>query len=357
MKIGMIGLPQVGKKTLYELLSGHKPTENEIASGRPIKGIAEIRDSRFDRLVELYRPKKEVRARIEIELLPKIEKDTIAKGDIFKDINELDAICHCVRSFSDDAVYHVDGSVDPKRDIDFINAELLLHDMIFIEKRMERLEKTVKQTKDDAAVKERELLLRLKSHLDATQPLRTLGLSPDDRKLISSYPLITRKEMFVALNVSDSAIGDVALRDRLKAELAGPRIGVMQVSAKVEEEIMALESDSERREFMRQLAIDEPAVNVFGRLCISVLDLISFFTVGPDEVRQWNVRARSSAPEAAGAIHTDLQKGFIRAEMMKYDDVVSLGGEEKVKAAGKMHLKGKDYVVEDGDILNIRFNV
>jgi GTP-binding protein YchF len=357
MKIGMIGLPQVGKKTLYELLAGHKPTENEIASGRPIKGVAQIKDARFDRLVTIYRPKKEVRARIELELLPKIEKDTIAKGDIFKDINELDAICHVVRVFKDDAVYHVDGSVDPKRDIDFINAELLLHDMIFVEKRMERLDKTVKQTKDDSAIKERDVLARLKAHLDQSKPLRTFEFSPDDRKLLASYPLITRKDMFIVLNVAEDGLGDMSLKERLRSELAALKIDVMQVSAKVEEEIMALESEAERKEFMQSLAIEEPAVNVFGRLCISVLNLISFFTVGADEVRQWNVRRGSTAPEAAGAIHTDLQKGFIRAEMMKYEDIASMGGEDKVKAAGKAYLKGKEYVVEDGDVLNIRFNV
>lgn len=357
MKIGMIGLPQVGKKTLFELLTGHKPTENEAASGRPIRGVAEMTDARFDKLVSSYKPKKNVRARIDIELLPKIEKDTVAKGDIFKDINDLDAICHVVRVFNDDAVYHVDGSVDPKRDIDFINNELLLHDLIFIEKRLERLEKTIKQTKEEAAIKEREVLLKLKDHLDKTLPLRTLVLSAEDKKALTSYPLITRKEMFIVLNVSEDALKDTAFQDEIKRSLADMRIDAMQVSAKVEEEIMALESEAERSEFMQSLGISEPALNVMSRLCIKVLDLISFFTVGADEVRQWNVHKGASAPEAAGVIHTDLQKGFIRAEAMKYADLEALGSEEKVRETGKLYLKGKEYIVEDGDILNIRFNV
>jgi GTP-binding protein YchF len=305
----------------------------------------------------MYRPKKEVRARIEIELLPKLEKDSISKGDIFKDINELDAICHVVRAFKDDAIYHIDGSVDPERDIDFVNAELLLHDMIFIEKRIERLDKTIRQTAEEAAAKERETLLKLKGHLDSGLPLRTMALSPDEKKLLASYPLITRKEIFVALNVSEDGLGDGALREKIKGGLSGSRIDVMQVSAKVEEEIMALESAEERGDFMRSLGIGESAVNVMGRLCIKVLDLISFFTVGADEVRQWNVRKGSTAPEAAGAIHTDLQKGFIRAEVMKYAELAAAGGENKLRDAGKLYLKGKEYVVEDGDILNIRFNV
>ncbi len=357
MKIGMIGLPQVGKKTLFELITRHKPTEAEVASGRPIKGVADILDGRFDKLISIYKPQKNVRARIDIELIPKLEKDSIAKGDIFKDINELDAICHVVRAFSDESVYHVDGSIDPKRDIGFVNSELILHDLIFIEKRVERLDKTIKQTKEEAAVKEREVLGKLKSHLEKDLPLRTLDLTSDDKKLISSYPFISRKDMFIVLNVSESALKDTKLQVELTSELKPIKIDVMQVSAKVEEEITALDSEAERLEFMQSLGINEPAINLMTQLCLRTLNLISFFTVGPDEVRQWNTKKSSTAPEAAGAIHTDLQRGFIRAEVMKYDDLINLGSEEQVKSSGKYYLKGKDYTVEDGDILTIRFNV
>ena len=357
MKIGLIGLPQVGKKTLFELLTAHKPSEKEVASGKPIKGVAEIRDPRFDKLVGLYKPKKEVKARIDIEELARIEKDTIVKGDIFKDINELDAICHIVREFKNDAVYHIDGSVDPKRDIDFINSELILHDLIFIEKRMERLDKTIKQTKEEAATKEREVLARLKAHLDKTLPLRLMDMSAEDKKVIASYPFVTRKDMIIALNISEDDLKETKLLDQLKSELQPLRVDVMQVSAKVEAEIASLGSEEEKREFMKDLGINESAVSVLTRVSIKALNLISFFTVGQDEVRQWTVRAGSSAPEAAGAIHSDLQKGFIRAEVMKYSDLDALGSEEKIKEAGKLLVKGKDYIVEDGDIINIRFNV
>ncbi len=357
MKIGFIGLPQVGKKTLFELLTDHKPSEKELVSGKPIKGIAEIKDQRFDRLVSIYGPKKEVRARIDIEALPKLEKDTIAKGEIFTDINELDAICHIVRAFKDDSVYHVDGSVDPKRDIDFVNSELILHDLIFIEKRMERLDQKIKQTKEEASIKEREILLKLKTHLDKILPLRLLSLNADERKFISSYPFVTLKEMIVVLNVSEESLKDTSLAGQLESELSPLRIDVMQVSAKVEAEIARLGSDEERKEFLGALGIGEPAINALTRVCIKALSLISFFTVGADEVRQWLVRKGSAAPEAAGVIHSDLQKGFIRAEVMKYADLIALGGEDKVKVAGKFYLKGKDYIVEDGDIINIRFNV
>lgn len=357
MKIGFIGLPQVGKKTLFELLTNHKPSEKELVSGKPIKGVAEIRDPRYDKLVAIYKPKKEVRARIDIETLPKLEKDTIAKGDIFTDINELDAICHVVRVFQDDSVYHVDGSVDARRDIDFVNAELILHDLIFIEKRMERLDQKIKQTKDEASVKEREVLLKLKAQLEKTLPLRLLDLNVDEKKLITSYPFVTLKEMIIVLNVSEDGLKDTKLASQLASELAPIRIDVMQVSAKVESEIALLDSDAEKKEFLGALGIEEPAINLLTRVCIKALNLISFFTVGEDEVRQWLVRKSSSAPEAAGVIHSDLQKGFIRAEVMKYSDLISLGGEDKAKAAGKFYLKGKDYIVDDGDIMNIRFNV
>jgi len=348
MRIGIIGLPQVGKKALFELLTGHKPSENEVASGKPIHGVAEIRDGRFDFLTDLYKPKKNVRARIEIELLPKVEKDAISKGDIFDDIADVDAICHVVRAFKDESVYHVNGSVDPKRDIDMINSELLLHDLIFIEKRFERLDKKVKQTKEDASIKEREVLLRLKAHLDRELPLRTLELSQDDKKLLSSYPLLTRKDIIIALNVGESQLKD-------KPPVEG--LNIMQVSAKVESEIAALESEEERKTFLADMGITEPAINLLTRLLLKTLNLISFFTVGQDEVRQWTVRSGSCAPEAAGTIHSDLQKGFIRAEVIKFNDIKELGSEEAVKSQGKFYLKGKDYIVEDADILTIRFNV
>ena len=348
MKIGMIGLPQTGKKALFELLTGHKPSENEVVSGKPIHGVAEIRDSRFDALVVMYKPKKEVRARIELELLPKIEKDAISKGDIFTDIAEVDALCHVVRAFKDDSIYHVSGSVDPKRDIDEINSELLLHDLIFIEKRFERLDKKVKQTKEEASIKERDLLAKLKAHLDKEMPLRTLEISADDNKILTSYPFLTRKEIIIALNVSE---------DQLKNKPAIEGENIMQVSAKVEAEIAALDSEEERKAFLSDLGITEPAMNILTRLCLKTLNLISFFTVGQDEVRQWNVRKGSTAAETAGVIHSDLQKGFIRAELIKLSDLKELGSEDAVKAQGKFYLKGKDYVVEDGDILSIRFNV
>ncbi|MFH0732641.1 MAG: redox-regulated ATPase YchF [Candidatus Omnitrophota bacterium] len=357
MKIGIIGLPQTGKKTLFELLTNHKPTENELASNKPIKAVAQIKDPRFDNLAKTYKPKKEVRARIDIELLPKIEKDTIAKGDIFADINELDAVCHVVRAFKDESIYHIEGSIDPKRDIDTVNSELILHDLIFIETRNERIDKKIKQIREEAAIKEKEVLSKLKPHLDKELPLRLLELTNDEKKLISSYPFVTRKNLIIALNISEESLKNTDFIDKLRLNYKPQGIDIMQVSAKVEDEIAQLESDEERKEFLKELGIDEAAIDKMTRLCMKALNLISFFTVGPDEVRQWTIRAGSTAPEAAGAIHTDLQRGFIRAEVMKYSDFVQYGSEQAVKEAGKAYLKGKDYIVQDGDMLDIKFNV
>ncbi|MEE8359553.1 MAG: DUF933 domain-containing protein [Candidatus Omnitrophota bacterium] len=357
MKIGLIGLPQTGKKTLFELLTSHKPTENEIASKKPIKSVAEIKDQRFDFLAALYKPKKEARARIDIEMLPRLEKDTIAKGDIFADISELDAICHVVRAFKDDSIYHAEGSVGPERDIASVNSEIILHDLVFIEKRVENIDKKIKRAREEAAAREKRVLIKMKDHLEKELPLRLLNLAPDESKIVSNYPFVTRKTMIIALNVSEEDLKDTALVDRLRNDSRLTGVDIMQVSAKVECDIAGMESEEEREEFLKELDIKEPAINMLARLCIKALDLISFFTVGQDEVRQWPIKSGSTAPEAAGAIHTDLQKGFIRAEVIKHTDLASLGSEAKVKEAGKLYIKGKDYIVMDGDIMNIRFNV
>ncbi|MFH1645733.1 MAG: redox-regulated ATPase YchF [Candidatus Omnitrophota bacterium] len=357
MKVGIIGLPQAGKKTLFEALTNYKIQDKDLISGKAIKGVAEIRDERFDKLCALYSPKKEVQARVDIELLPKIEPDSIKKGDIFKDIAELDAICHLVRGFEDGAVYHVEGSVDTKRDIENVNAELILSDLIFIEKRLARIELNLKKVKkDEVALKERDLLIKFKSHLEEDKPLRILEISENEAKIIASYPFITLKKMITVINVSDNQLQDNSFFDIIQNEYKGTDVYLMQVCAKAEAEIAELDA-GDREEFMTALGITEPAINLLSRMCIKALNLISFFTVGEDEVRQWLVKKGASAPRAAGVIHTDLERGFIRSEVIKYNDLVELGSEEAVKAAGKFYLKGKEYIVEDGDILSIRFNV
>jgi ribosome-binding ATPase len=356
MKVGIIGLPQTGKKTLFQVLTGS--VLHEVSGPpKPIPGTADIIDKRFDRLVALYQPKKETRARIDLVLLPKMEQEAIAKGDIFRDISDVDALCHVVRAFDDDSVYHAAGSVDPLRDIETVNAELLLHDQIFLEKRIERLETSLKKIKDDRQAKELDLLKRMQSHLEGERPLRLMDLTDEDELLIRSYPLITRKELILVINVSEDSVGDTSLLERVRDLCTAGKIEAMTVSAKVESEISLLDSEEERLDFLRDLGIEEPALEVMTTLCLKALGRISFFTVGKDEVHQWLVRVNSPAPVAAGAIHSDLQKGFIRAEVIKYDELIAHGSEAELKKAGKVYVQGKEYIVADGDILNIRFNI
>jgi len=357
MIIGLIGLPQVGKKTLFELITGHPANEHDLAAGKTVLGSAEIADPRFDWLSKLYQPKKNVRARINVELIPNLIKGFGGNSQMLASLYNAEALCHVVRAFDNQSVYHVSGSVDPKRDIAEINNELILNDLMFVEKRLERIDKDMKRNKEERLVKEKELLLKFKDWLDQSKPLRLYPFTPEERKNITNYQMITLKEMIVVLNVSEDAVKDQTLVTALEKEYQPIRIHFMQVSAQVESEIAKLDSEQERKEFLESAGITEPAIDRLKRVCLKALNLIPFFTVGKDEVRQWLIKAQSPAPVAAGAIHTDLEKGFIRAETMKYDELFELGSEEKLHAAGKVYVKGKDYIVQDGDILNIRFNV
>lgn len=356
MKIGIIGLPQAGKKNLFQLLTGNEVQER---SGTPkaIPGSADIQDPRFDSLLTMYQPAKQARARIDLMLLPKIEKENIAKGDIFNDITDVDGLCHVVRAFEDESIYHPDGSVDPIRDMKMVYSELIMHDQIFVEKRIERLEKAIKKIKDEKQEKELTLMKRFQDHLEKELPVRLLSLSEEEQNLILSYPFITQKELLIAFNVSENMLGDDSLLEQAKSFCEKQQVEAMIVCAQVEAEIALLDSEEEKQEFLDDLGIKTPALGIMTGLCLKTLGLVSFFTVGTDEVRQWLVKKGSPAPVAAGVIHSDLQRGFIRAEQMSYADLTKAGGETELKKSGKMFLQGKDYIVADGDILNIRFKV
>jgi len=356
MKVGIIGLPQTGKKTLFQILTGNEITEPSKAS-KPVPGAADILDSRFHALVEMYAPRKQVQARLELVLLPKLEAETISKGDIFRDIADMDAICHVIRAFEDDAIYHVSGAVNALRDFEAVNAELLLHDQIFAEKRIQRLEEEVKKIKDEARQKELALMFRIKDHLEQESPLRLMALTGDEEKMIRSYPFITRKKMVIAVNVGEEDLGSPDLLTGFTDSCDSQRIAAMMVSAKVEAEIALLDTKEEKQAFLADLGIAETALEKLTRLCLQSLNLISFFTVGKDEVRQWLVRQGSTAPKAAGVIHSDLERGFIRAEVFSYEDLMAMGSEAALKKNGRLHVEGKDYIVTDGDIVNIRFSV
>ncbi|MCD4742967.1 MAG: redox-regulated ATPase YchF [Desulfobacteraceae bacterium] len=356
MKVGIIGLPQTGKKTLFQILTGTEIKEDRKKS-KVLPGIADIIDARFDKLVEMYLPKKIAHARIDLALLETMEKEAISKGTVFKDIADMDALCHVIRSFEDEAVYHTDGSVDALRDAEMVNSELIIHDQIFAEKRIERIQEMVKKIKDEDQLKELALMNKIKEHLELEKPLRLMEFSSDDEALIRSYPFITRKEMILALNVSEDDLGKKELLDQFSEMCAKDKMEAMLVSAKVESEIAMLDTEEEKAEFLDDLGIKETALAMMTKLCLRALGLISFFTVGEDEVRQWLVRKASKAPQAAGVIHSDFERGFIRAEVIKYDELMEYKSEAELKKAGKISVEGKEYIVVDGDIINIRFKV
>ena len=358
MKIGIIGLPQVGKKTIFRLLTGTdlQGTDSEKLKA-PIHGIVAIKDPRFDKIVSIYAPKKKTPAHIEVILMPKIEKDYIKSGHLFEHLKDADAVCHIVRAFKDEATYHIDGSVDAARDIDSINAELILGDLMFAEKRLDKISKELGKKEDKEQEKEKFLLLKFKEHLEKELPLRLLEISDGEKKIISSYPFLTFKPLLIVLNAGEDDIKKTILSEGLIEKYNSQKIYIIQISAKIEDELARLDSSDDKNAFLKDLGIEEPAINRLTRVLYEALGLISFFTTVNKEVRAWTVKKDSTAPQAAGTIHSDMQRGFIRAEVVKYEDLVEFGNEGKVKEAGKLMIKGKDYVISDGDILNIRFNV
>lgn len=355
MKLGLIGYPQVGKKTLFRLLTGNSPDEDGAKGGG--QGFAKVRDERFERLVEMYRPKMETPALMEFTLLPDLDLQSSRNAPALKVLEAVDVICHLVRTFQDDSVFHVAGSVDPRRDILRFNEEIQLYDLLFVEKRLERAIK--ERRKQDARKVQLEtgFLERMKAHLESGGFLRSLSCSDEEQRLIANYPpLLTRKAMIIVLNVGEDQIHDSRLEERLTGDFLGGEFQWIGVSAKIEQELSLLEA-AERQDFLEELGIEQPALDKLTLLCFRNLGLISFFTVGPDEVRAWTNRRGSYAPQAARVIHSDIERGFIRAEVIKYEDLVKMGSEQKVKEAGRLLQKGKDYVVEDGDIVNFLFNV
>jgi len=356
MKLGLVGFPQVGKRTLFRLLTGKTADEELDKAGA--QGFAKVRDERFERLVEMYRPKLETPVHIEFLLHPDLDLQASRNAQIWKALEPVDVICHLVRTFSNDSVFHVSGTVDPRRDIARFNEELQLSDLLFVEKRIERAAKDRGKKQDpQKSLLEANLLERMKAHLESGGFLRTLPLSAEEQKLVVSYPpLLTRKPMIIVLNIGEDQINNSDLSDQLAGNFSENDFQWIAVSAKIEEELSLLGAD-ERQAFLKELGIEKPALDKLTLLCFRNLGLLSFFTVGPDEVRAWTNREGAYAPQAARVIHSDIERGFISAEVIKYEDLVNLGSEQKVKEAGRLMQMGKDYVVQDGDIINFLFNV
>ena len=358
MKIAITGFPQVGKKTLFELLTGARVTQHESAGAKSAQsGIAKIRDERFTKLVDMYRPKKEVPGNIEFMLLPDMQLDAEFNREVYRHLENADAVCYIARAFFSDSVYHIAGSVSPERDIENIIGEFIIMDQIFVEKRIERLDLEIKKKGEKDKIAEKEMLLRLKAHLEEEQPLRIYPFTPEEQRMTLSYAFVSRKPMVVVINIDDSEIKSEERLKALEAKFAGHGIHWIQVAVKSEKEISEIEDPEERKMFLDDLGIKDMTLDRFTIIAYKALGLITFFTVGEDEVRAWMCRINSFAPQAAKVIHQDFEKGFIRAEVIKYSELMEAGSEQKLKEKGKLYMKGKDYIVEDGDILHILFNV
>jgi ribosome-binding ATPase len=349
MKLALLGLPQSGKKTLFVLLVGRAipPGHSETES---LEGIAPIRDPRVDVLAELTKPEKITYADNMVVLCPDV-KEGSDKREWLDAARHCDLLCIVVRDFTSEEVYHPAGSVNAARDRNNLATELLLTDLMLVETRLQRMEKEKRSGQTTAQALEQKTLLRCKEALENEKGVRDVRLEPHELAAIKSLDFLTLKPILWVYNVDEARLGSET------ASHESGKDGVFVVSCRIEREVMSLTDNSERLAFMKELGLNSLGPDRLNGAAYDAMGLMSFYTIGPDEARAWTIRKGTLAPAAAGKVHTDIERGFIRAEVMKYDDLVSLGSEKAVKEAGKAQLKGKDYIMEDGDICHFRFNV
>jgi GTP-binding protein YchF len=357
MKIGLVGLPKSGKTTLFNLLTGSSVATSRYDTGRSElhTGVARVPDPRVDRLSALFSPKKTTYATFEVVDLAGVDKEE--RGGLeAKEFRNADALLHVVRAFPDDAR----GPADPRRDIVDLELTLALADLEVVDRRRERLEASIRKQRKEGEVGEHELLGRLKTALEGETALRAVSLTPDEVRIVRGFTFLSRKPILHLVNVEEKAIaeGEHVVERYALADVAGrPQSRVGWVSAVIEAEIARLHGD-EQQAFLADLGLAEPAIYRVLRECFALLGLVSFFTVGEDEVRAWPVPAGTRAQDAAGTVHSDIARGFIRAEVNGYDELVAAGGSfAELRARGQLRLEGKDYVVQDGEVCHFRFNV
>ena len=358
MKTGIIGLPQVGKTSLFKILTKAKLEDRGYSNPREAHiGVARVPDDRLDKLAALYSPKKTTHASVEFVDVAAIGQEALKETAFLTSLRNVDALIHVLRAFEDDSIPHV-GPIDPLRDVKNVEFDLMISDLTQVEKRLERVEKDMKKGRTSELEREHALLIRSKEALEKEQPLRELEMTPEERKLIRGFMFLSQKPVLYVVNISESStLGndlDAAV-ERYKLTDVAQRLnaGATAICGKVEAELADMDED-EAAEFLSSYGLHESGLVRLIRKSYELLGLISFFTAGEDECRAWTIPAGSKAPQGAGAIHSDLEHHFIRAETIRWDNLLAAGSEANARALGTLRLEGKEYVVQDGDVMHIR---
>jgi ribosome-binding ATPase len=369
MKVGIVGLPQVGKTTIFSLLTEGRVDTSSWSSGREAHiGIAYVPDRRVDRLAEIVKPQKTTYATIEYVDLPglsrgegkaALEGQTKEMATYLNSLKNIDALLHVVRAFDDPNLPHVEGTVDPQRDIGLFELEMIFSDLAIVEKRLERLSKDLKKAKSVELEMENEILLRFKAALETERPLRELELTPEEEKRIRGFTFLSAKPILLVVNVGDQdapKIANVVEVFGLQKEAGKRNVGITAVCGKIESEIAAL-APEDARVFMEDLGLSGSALDRIIQKSYDLLGVFSFYTAGEPEVRAWTIPRNTTAMQAAGVIHTDIEKGFIKAEVVSFEDMIALGSFQAAKSKGVLRLEGKEYRVREGDVILFRFNL